>query len=186
MMDPELRPTKVDRPSDVTGLVDTGKLVGLLNQSDAVAVMESIERISEHEARFRKHPGHHVTRSSRTWCGAATSRAADLADRYGDPTALNPSVDPQIVGAGGIFSQAGIRQRFGVPQDGGGHEAGGQRLCRRRHRHHGRLRLPYRRPIHRRAARSARRPLHGRLSGIRGPGGRAPDGLRVQRRLRGQ
>src|SRR5688572_23832046 len=30
MMDPELRPTKVDRPSDVTGLVDTGQLVGIL------------------------------------------------------------------------------------------------------------------------------------------------------------
>jgi hypothetical protein len=36
------RPTKVDRPSDVTGLVDTGKLVGLLGPGDAVAVMESI------------------------------------------------------------------------------------------------------------------------------------------------
>ncbi len=47
MIDPSLRPTKVDRPSDVTGLVDTGKLVGLLSQGDAVAVMESIQRISD-------------------------------------------------------------------------------------------------------------------------------------------
>jgi hypothetical protein len=46
MLDVSVRPTKVDRSSDVTGLVDTGKLVGLLNQDDAVAVMESIERIS--------------------------------------------------------------------------------------------------------------------------------------------
>src|SRR5690606_30696280 len=30
LIDPEFRPTKIDRPSDVTGLVDTGQLVGLL------------------------------------------------------------------------------------------------------------------------------------------------------------
>ncbi|HAU15655.1 MAG TPA: general secretion pathway protein GspF, partial [Gammaproteobacteria bacterium] len=36
MMNPAVRPTKVDRPSDVTGLVDTGKLVGLLEQEDVV------------------------------------------------------------------------------------------------------------------------------------------------------
>src|SRR5690606_3383607 len=40
MMDPSVRPTKVDRPSDVTGLVDTGKLVGMLDQADVVNVME--------------------------------------------------------------------------------------------------------------------------------------------------
>ena len=38
MVDAAVRPTKVDRPSDVTGLVDTGELVGLLSQADAVAV----------------------------------------------------------------------------------------------------------------------------------------------------
>ncbi|MBT8121413.1 MAG: general secretion pathway protein GspF, partial [Gammaproteobacteria bacterium] len=47
MIDPALRPTKVDRPSDVTGMVDTGDLIGVLSQDDAVAVMESIERISK-------------------------------------------------------------------------------------------------------------------------------------------
>ena len=46
MVDPGLRPTKVDRPSDVTGLVDTGDLVGILGPADATAVMESIYRIS--------------------------------------------------------------------------------------------------------------------------------------------
>ncbi len=47
MIDLALRPTKVDRPSDVTGLVDVGDLVGLLSQEDAVSVMESIYRISD-------------------------------------------------------------------------------------------------------------------------------------------
>ena len=47
LIDPTDRPTKVDRPSDVTGMVDTGKLIGVLSQDDAVAVLESIERISK-------------------------------------------------------------------------------------------------------------------------------------------
>ena len=33
-------------------------------------------------------------------------KSADLADRYGDPSALNPELDPDIVGPAGIFSQA--------------------------------------------------------------------------------
>ena len=47
LVDASVRPTKVDRTSDVTGLVDTGKLVGLLDQDDAVRVMESIQRLSD-------------------------------------------------------------------------------------------------------------------------------------------
>ena len=105
MMDPELRPTKIDRPSDVTGLVDTGKLVGLLNQSDAVAVMESIERISKMKLdSVNTQVTSDAVIKDMVQCGYV--KTADLVDRYGDPTALNPSIDPQIVGAGGIFSQA--------------------------------------------------------------------------------
>ena len=37
-------------------------------------------------------------------CGYVKS--ADLTDRFGDPSALNPELDPDIVGAGGIFTQA--------------------------------------------------------------------------------
>ncbi len=75
MMDTTARPTKVDRSSDVTGLVDTGKLVGLLSQADATAVLESMERIS------RKKLNNVTLRSdlvptqwSRNSCNAATSR----------------------------------------------------------------------------------------------------------------
>ena len=45
MIDPQSRPVKVDRAADVTGLVDTGKLVSLLNSDDAEAVMRAIENI---------------------------------------------------------------------------------------------------------------------------------------------
>ena len=47
LYDPALRPTKVDRPSDVTNLVDTGELVGILSKDDATMVMETIYRLTD-------------------------------------------------------------------------------------------------------------------------------------------
>jgi hypothetical protein len=105
MIDPSVAPTKVDRTSDVTGLVDTGKLVGLLEQSDAVAVMESIQRLSDRKL-GRVDTG--ITRDEviKEMVRCNYVKSADLADRYGDPSALNPELDPDIVGPGGIFSRA--------------------------------------------------------------------------------
>ncbi|TVS14683.1 MAG: general secretion pathway protein GspF [Gammaproteobacteria bacterium] len=103
MINPEVRPTKVDRPSDVTGLVDTGQLIGLLGQDDAVAVMESIYRVSDQKLQ-RVSTG--ITRDDvikdLVRCGYLKS--ADIANRFGDPASLNPALDPDIVGAAGIFS----------------------------------------------------------------------------------
>lgn len=100
MMDPELRPTKVDRPSDVTALVDTGQLVGILGPDDATAVMESIYRISADKMAV-------VTADAvvkdMVRCGYL--KAADIADRFGD-TPLDPGADPAIVGPSGIFTSA--------------------------------------------------------------------------------
>jgi hypothetical protein len=42
----EFRPTKVDRPSDVTGMVDVGDLTSILSAEDVTAVMESIARVT--------------------------------------------------------------------------------------------------------------------------------------------
>lgn len=105
MIDPTVTPTKVDRTSDVTGLVDTGKLVGLLDQDDAVAVMESIQRLSDRKL-GRVNTG--ITRDEviKEMVRCNYVKSADLADRYGDPSALNPELDPDIVGPGGIFSRA--------------------------------------------------------------------------------
>ncbi|HUT41609.1 MAG TPA: hypothetical protein VM011_09735 [Gammaproteobacteria bacterium] len=104
MVDPTLRPTKVDRPSDVTGMVDTGDLIGVLSQADAVAVMESIERISKKKL---DNVNTQVTADAvikdLVQCGYVKS--ADIADRFGDPTTLDPAQDPDIVGPGGIFTQ---------------------------------------------------------------------------------
>ena len=108
MMNATVRPTKVDRSSDVTGLVDTGKLVGLLNQADATAVLESMERISKKKldnSTMRTDVSADAVVKDLVQCGYV--KAADLADRYGNAKqALDPDIDAQIVGPTGIFTQA--------------------------------------------------------------------------------
>ncbi|WP_250461364.1 general secretion pathway protein GspF [Microbulbifer litoralis] len=103
MINPEVRPTKVDRASDATGLVDVGDLVGLLSQEDTVAVMESMYRLSDAKL---KNVNTRVTNDAvikdMVRCGYLKS--ADMADRFGNPNTLNPETDPDIVGPGGIFT----------------------------------------------------------------------------------
>ncbi|PCJ21706.1 MAG: general secretion pathway protein GspF [Gammaproteobacteria bacterium] len=103
-LDVSLAPTKVDRVSDVTGLVDVGDLVGLLNQSDAVAVMESIQRISARKlGRVQTEVTTDEVIKDLVNCGYVKS--ADIADRFGNPATLNPEEDALIVGSSGIFTQ---------------------------------------------------------------------------------
>lgn len=99
------RPTKIDRPTDVTGLVDVGDLFDLLSQKDAVAVMESIQRVS---AQKMAKVNSQVTRDDviKDLVNCGYVKSADLADRFGDPSTLNPLLDVDIVGPGGIFSLA--------------------------------------------------------------------------------
>ena len=113
MIDLTKRPTKVDRPSDVTGLVDVGDLTSVLSQQDAIAVMESIYRISDEKLKAVDVYGSGGSVAPITSaevvkdmvkCGYLKS--ADLADRFGDPATLDPANDPQIVGANGIFTEA--------------------------------------------------------------------------------
>jgi hypothetical protein len=104
MIDPTLRPTKVDQPSDVTGMVDTGKLIGVLSQDDAVAVMESIERISRMKLdKVDTRVSADAVIKDLVQCGYV--KAADIADRFGDPKTLDPALDPDIVGPLGIFDK---------------------------------------------------------------------------------
>ncbi|MDZ7668825.1 MAG: hypothetical protein U5Q16_05175 [Gammaproteobacteria bacterium] len=105
LIDLTIRPTKVDRPSDVTGLVDVGDLVSVLSQEDAVAVMESIYRISEQKM-DAMNTGQTITTNAvvRDLVKCGYLKSADLADRFGNPSTLDPAGDPEIVGPGGIFS----------------------------------------------------------------------------------
>ena len=115
MINPGIRPTKVDRPSDVTGMVDTGELINVMSQTQAVRVMEAVTRISNAKMAA---PGvdtklgaaQDAAVKDLVRCGYVKS--ADLVDRFADPGALDPASltpppgVPQIVGAGGIFSEA--------------------------------------------------------------------------------
>ena len=100
MMDPELQPSKIDRPSDVVGLVDTGQLVGILSARDATAVMESAYRLSEEKMGVVTPD---AVLQDLVRCGYM--KAADVADRFGG-VPLDPGLDPMIVGPNGIFSAA--------------------------------------------------------------------------------
>ena len=113
MIDPGATPTKIDRTSDVTGLVDTGKLVGLLSQSDAVAVMEAIQRISDHK--LANTMPKTVTRDEvvKELIRCNYVKAADLTDRFGNPSSLNPELDPFILeGAPGATNPIFTRAQF--------------------------------------------------------------------------
>ncbi len=107
LVDPEIRPTKVDRPSDVTGMVDVGNLTAILSDpADVTAVMESIARISHKKmALSGVSPGINVTRDEvvkdLVRCGYLKS--ADIANRFAG-VSVDPAADPNI--RGGIFTAA--------------------------------------------------------------------------------
>ncbi len=121
MIDLSVRPTKVDRASDVTGLVDTGKLGQMFTDpADAVAVLASMERISGGTATHASPPPYYAgSKLGAVTTGVPASddslkesvrcayvKSADLADKFGNPATLNPDLDPQIVGPAGIFTAA--------------------------------------------------------------------------------
>jgi hypothetical protein len=99
MFDPAVRPTKVERPRDATGLVDVGKLTELLDQDDAVAVMSAVERLSA----LRVDP---LTEEQtvKDLISCTYIQSTDTVQRYGAPDLLDPQFDTDIVGAGGILS----------------------------------------------------------------------------------
>ena len=107
MLDPKIRPTKVDRTTDATGLVDTGQLATLLPPADTVAVMESMARLSVSKLGVvdTQLPALQDADTKKlVRCGYV--KAADLTEQFSSPAAINPVADPDIKGAGGIFTDA--------------------------------------------------------------------------------
>ncbi|MDX1509389.1 MAG: hypothetical protein R3358_13970, partial [Woeseiaceae bacterium] len=92
LYDPELRPTKVDRPSDVVNLVDTGELVGILSKDDATMVMESIYRLTDGKMDM---VNTQVTADAviKDLVRCNYLKAADIADRFGG-VPIDPGLDP--------------------------------------------------------------------------------------------
>jgi len=99
MMNPAARPTKVDRASDVTGLVDTGELGTLFsNQDDAIAVLESMTRLSHAKANLAQTKLAAADEAAvRKLVRCGYLKSTYLADRFRSPSALNPNLDPHIV-----------------------------------------------------------------------------------------
>lgn len=105
LIDLNYRPTKVDRASDVQGLVDTGELVNLFSTQDSVYVMEAIQRLTDKKlGNVNTQITADAVIKEMISCGYVKS--ADLVNEFGTPSTLNPDLDPDIVGASGIFSAA--------------------------------------------------------------------------------
>ena len=108
MMNPAPRPTKVDRASDVTGLVDTGELGTLFtNSDDAIAVLESMTRLSHAKAdKVQTKLAGLADSDIRKLVRCGYVKSTYLADNFRSPAALNPDLDADIVGPAGVFTQA--------------------------------------------------------------------------------
>lgn len=102
----EVRPTKVDNPNDVTGLVDVGDLVDLMSQEDIVKTMESIYRISDAKLNAINSLGTSKDTQLKEMLRCGYVKSADLAARFGNPADIDPIADADIVGANGVFSFA--------------------------------------------------------------------------------
>ncbi|MDP9010913.1 MAG: general secretion pathway protein GspF [Pseudomonadota bacterium] len=112
------QPTKVSSSQDSKGLVSTGQLSTLLpplpngTNPDVVNVLESMKRISDAKYKtvtaYAGDPGGLNTAALGTAGIQACSftKAAYIVDQYGSPSAVNPDVDPNIVGGSGIFTTA--------------------------------------------------------------------------------
>ena len=112
MVIPSATPVKISSSSDTKGLVSTGQLSTLLPiPSDVTNVLESMKRISD--AKYLKVTAYTDNPTANNAalgtagiqaCGY--TKAAYIVDRYNDPAAVNPDVNPKIVGPSGIFTTA--------------------------------------------------------------------------------
>lgn len=90
--DPSKRPTKIDRPQDARGLVDTGQLVNMLGQAGAGEVMMAMEQISKDKLAMMAES---AQTSDVVRCAYEQSR--QLVVDFGDPNSVDPLQDPEIV-----------------------------------------------------------------------------------------
>src|SRR5688572_27940280 len=116
MINAAFRPTKVDRPSDGTGLVGTSDRPKRLSHEDEVAVTEAIYRLSKRRMDNNVSTGVNfgdpetnppITRDQvveeLVKCGYLD--AAYTKEKFGN-VVLNPATDDRIVGPTGIFTDA--------------------------------------------------------------------------------
>jgi hypothetical protein len=110
-------PTKVSSSADTVGLVSTGQLSTLLpplangTNPDVTNVLESMKRISDAKyAQVQAYPTNAALNTTAIGPdgiqACSYTKAAYIVDKYASPSAVNPDVDPNIVGPSGIFQTA--------------------------------------------------------------------------------
>ena len=92
---PEWRPTKIDRPSDARGLVDTGKLPELLGTTGAGQVASAIQAISELKIEQIREDA-----AIKDLVACAYQQSTDLITLFGSPDTLDPTRDRFIINEG--------------------------------------------------------------------------------------
>ncbi len=107
------QPTKISSSQDSKGLVSTGQLSTLLpNAADVTNVMESMKRISD--AKYAQVTAYSGSSAALNTAALGTAgveacsytKSAYIVNNYSSPSAVNPDVDPNIVGTSGIFQTA--------------------------------------------------------------------------------
>lgn len=108
LMDPANRPTKIDRRTDVTGLVDTGEVARILEADDTVRVLETMVRVTKMKVGLNVGSGQDSAGKVGTALPSAEDidtrkrylcsyvKTADTVNTFGDPAALDPAADPEV------------------------------------------------------------------------------------------
>lgn len=106
LIDLTFRPTKISRPSDSSGLVDTGNLTAILSQQEAINVMETSIRLSHAQIGDKNASGKlGFNSATRNLLNCGYLGAADNVDKVAGPDALNPLKDDFILN--NLFTDAG-------------------------------------------------------------------------------
>jgi hypothetical protein len=115
MINVAAQPTKISSSVDSQGLVNTGQLSTLLpnppnpdtTTTDVTNVLESMKRISDAKlAKVQAYVDPNAQANAIKIQQCAYTKAAYLLNRYPSPAAINPNLDPDIVGSSGIFTTA--------------------------------------------------------------------------------
>lgn len=99
MVDPSIRPTKIDRPSDATGLVDSGRLGDILSmpgdQDRVLATMTALSAMKLDKVR--------EIEAIRETMKCSYIEAANKISKFGNPAALDPFDTDNSTNMVGIF-----------------------------------------------------------------------------------
>ena len=96
-VDPQFRPTKIDRASDVTGLVDTGDVARILSKDDTVRTLETMYRLTDSKlGRVDTELGVTDDTEVKRLFRCAYLKTADTVDQFSNPADLNPAADTEI------------------------------------------------------------------------------------------